>query len=183
MKTGLFVLLAIGASALPAGAQLALEVRGGGVVGNHAPAAAGLETVVGPAWAVALEQRVLPLASLYFGYSRSSFGCEQGFCTGREVTFTSQGLAAGARLHPRGLPWLRAGALYHGVDTRAEGASESRDAGPGFELATGFVIPLPGSASLLPGLAYRRHSSRGDDSSRPTSLLGAELALRVPLRR
>lgn len=183
MRTAPLVLLALAATALPARAQLALEVRGGGTIGNHAPAAAGLETVVGPAWAVALEQRVLPLASLYLGYSRSSFGCEQGFCTDRDVSFTSHGLAAGARLHPRGLPWLRAGALYHGVETRAEGASESREAGPGFEVAAGFVIPLPGPASLLPGLAYRRHSSRGDDASRPTSLLGAELALRIPLRR
>jgi hypothetical protein len=169
------------ALATPAAAQLSVEIRGGGAIGNHAPAAAGLETVAGLALSAAVEMSPVRFASLYAGYTRASFGCEEGFCTGRDVTFTSSGFGAGARLHLPRLPWVRAGVLYHALDTRADGGEHTADPGLGYELGAGATVPLSPRIRLLPGLVYRRHGTTTDGvgDTDTTSLLSAEVGLQI----
>ena len=170
--------LALGLGAGPAAAQLSVEIRGGGAIGNHLPAAAGLEPIPGPAFSVGLEYRAHPLASLYAAYSRAAFGCEQGFCTGREVTFSTSGPGAGVRLHAPRFPWVRLGAVRYGTGVDTDGISESVDPAIGFEAGAGASIPLAGRLRLLPGLYLR--SQPGDTR---TTLLGADLGLSASLGR
>lgn len=161
------------ATAAPAGAQLALEIRGGASVGNHAPAAAGLEKIPGPALSALVEYTTGQWGGVYAGFARASFGCEDGFCAGDEVAVTTQGFGAGVRLTLPLRSWLRLGGLFHNtrVDT-AEGEDRT-DPAPGYELGGGFAIPLTARFHLAPGVFYR--TQFGDQR---TTLLGADLGLR-----
>ena len=171
-------LVGLGLGAGPTAAQLSVEVRGGGAIGNHLPAASGLEPIPGPAFSVGLEYRVHPLASAYAAFSRAAFGCEQGFCTGREVTFTTSGPGAGIRVHAPRFPWVRLGAVRYGTGVDADGTSESVDPSVGYEAGVGVSVPLTGRLRLLPGLYLR--SQAGDMR---TTLLGADIGLAAALGR
>ena len=169
--------------AAPAAAQLAVELRAGGAIGNHEASAAGLETALGPSWGAALEYRLHPVASLYGAYTRATFGCEEGFCAPEGVRFTSSGVSAGARLHLPRLPWLRAGLLYHGVDADAGERAGTVDPGIGYEAAAGLTLPLTPRFAVLPALVYRHHAGTDAVSKPSTSMLGAELSVRLRLGR
>lgn len=173
----LALLLAI---AGPAWGQLSLELRGGGAIGNHEEAAAGLETVPGPVLGIGLEYGLLPMISAYAGYTRASFGCEEGFCAGADVTFTSSGGSAGIRLDPPLLPWVRAGLIYHTLSTDATGFDDTSDPVTGYEAAVGFTMPLAPRVQALPAVVYRRHPI--GDGSDDTTLVSAELGVRIRLR-
>lgn len=172
------LLLALSA---PASAQFSVELRGGGAVGNHQPAAAGLETGIAPAFSAAAEVRVHSLVSLYAGYSRASFGCEEGFCTDRDVTFTSSGIGSGLRLDPSGLPWLRTGLVYHGLEVQSADGTEDWDPGIGYEIGSGLSFSPGRRIHLLPGVSYRRHLATADGVEATTSLLIAEIGVRISL--
>lgn len=167
-------LLAIGlAPAAPAAAQVSVEGRVGGAVGNHVPAAAGLETLPGLSLTGLVEYAPVSSASIYAGYSRASFGCEEGFCTDDEVTITTQGFGAGVRVHHGRLPWLRAGALFYDSAISTSGGDHQNDAILGFEVGAGYDIPVYPRLAIVPGIYFR--SQPGDDR---TTVVGADVGVR-----
>lgn len=179
MKLSLLIVTAAFALlATPAAAQFAIEARGGAAVGNHVPAAAGLESIPGPSYAVQAEYQGWRNASIYVAVSRSSFGCEEGFCTDNTATVTTMGYGAGVRIHPARLPWVRAGAIMYDASVDAENGSEAVDASPGYEMGAGFTIPLGEAVRILPGAFIR--SQPGDER---TTVVGAEIGLQVSFGR
>jgi hypothetical protein len=164
----------------PTAAQsLAVELRVGGAVGNYSETDAGLEWVPGASFGGTVAVGVAPAVSAYAGFTRSSFGCEEGFCTGRDVTLTSQGVVVGARWQP-GIPWARAGFAWQTLDVESDGGDESVDGGPGFELGAGAAIPVAG-IQVTPGLLYRRHGTSSEVEEGFAAALLLEVGLRVPL--
>ena len=103
--------------ARPATAQLTLVAGGGFSVGNDEAAASRLEPRPQASFSLDAEYPATRVLSAYAGVSRAAFGCREGFCTDREVSFASAGADAGLRLHLPRLPWLRAGVLYHTLTT------------------------------------------------------------------
>jgi hypothetical protein len=172
-----FALLA--AAVTPAEAQLSAELRAGAAIGNHVPAAAGLQAKPGLALAGSVEYMAVPLASVYASYVRAAFGCDDGFCTDRDVTVVTRGVGAGVRLHRERLPWLRAGVLIYDAKVDADDRSGSVDAKLGFEVGAGWSVELRDGVSLLPGLFFRSQSS-----DQRTTVLGADLGVnvRIPWR-
>lgn len=167
MKAVFMALAAAAAMAVPAAAQrgIAVEVRGGAAAGNYAEAASDFEIAPQPSFGATVSYAATQLVSVYAGYSRSSFGCETGFCTGRDMTFTSQGIDAGVRLSLPVIasPWVRAGVVSHSLD--AEGGTEDGEAasGFGFEAGGGVEMRLGRRLSVTPGVRYVRYGSAGED--------------------
>jgi opacity protein-like surface antigen len=170
------------AATVPAFAQVSLELRAGGAVGNASPAVSGLGSEPGLALGVGAEVHAVGPVSVYAGYSRAGFGCERGFCAGQDVTFTSHGMAAGVRLHPGSVPWIRAGVLYHGLDTRSPAGSESGGAALGYEAGAGLTFALGRRLQVLPGVTYRRHDATSGDVDGHAALLSGEIGFRYRLR-
>lgn len=177
LRSALGALALLTLTAAPLRAQLAVELRGGAPVGNHAPAAAGLQLVPGAAFGAALEYRLARAISVYAAATQASFGCEEGLCTGQTVTFTTRGAGAGVRLHPAGLPWLRAGAIYYGTTAAtADGRDDAGDPALGYEAGAGVTLPLGQRVRLLPGAFL--HTQPGE---RRTTLVGAEVGVQLVL--
>ena len=64
--------------------RIAVEVRGGMSVGNHSESAAKLDVVPKPSFDAVLKVEVIPTLSVFGGFYRTTFGCEEGFCTERD---------------------------------------------------------------------------------------------------
>lgn len=173
LGAALALLLLVGAAPLTA-QTVRVELRAGAAVGNLSEADAGLDILPEPAYAAVLE--VEPVADLagYVGFTRSSFGCEEGFCEGRDVTVTSQGLVLGGRWSPRWV-WLRAGLAYQGVDVEGEGASDSGDAGLGVDLGAGVALDIGRGVELRPGITYLRHQANTDLGDGHVALLTLQI--------
>jgi hypothetical protein len=179
-RLALLPLLAAAAllAARPAAAQLTLEARAGFSVGNDEAAASRLEPRPRPAVSLGAEYAATRTLSVYAGVSRAAFGCEEGFCTDRDVSFSSTGADAGLRLHLPHLPWLRAGVLYHTLSTTTRAGPDpgesSSGQGFGYEVGAGVTIPLLRRVRLLPGLGYRTHSAASGDQ---VSIVSAEMGI------
>lgn len=158
--------------------RFGLEVRGGAAVGGYTATAAGLDVLPALAFGAVLETRVSGPFSAYLGFTRSSFGCEEGFCADRDVSLTSQGLVAGARWGP-GLPWLRAGLAFQSLRLTADDQEETSDVGVGWDLAGGLEIPVTDRFRLRPGLTYLRHAAATDQGDGHVALLALELGVAV----
>lgn len=139
----------------PANGQVAIEVRAGASVGNHVPAYAGFDLLPGLSLSGTAEVRPVSFASLYGTYSRSEFGCEEGFCTGGDVQMLTEGFGGGVRLHPRYLPWVRAGVVQYGTTVQTEAGESVAQPSMGYEAGTGFTIPFGRHVRLLPGVFLR----------------------------
>ena len=172
MRLGWMALAGLLAAAPAAGQTgLALEVRGGASAGNYAAAASDFEVAPKPAFGATLSYAVTPMIGVYAGYSRSSFGCDTGFCTDRDMTFTSAGVDAGVRLAlPLGpvSPWVRAGVVSHslGYDGTMENGETRQgdgDGSVGFEAGGGVQINLGRRLAVTPGVRYVRYGSAGED--------------------
>lgn len=173
--------LALGLSPATAAAQrFALELRGGAAVGSYTATAAALDVLPAPSFGAVLEARLSGPFSAYLGFTRSSFGCEEGFCAARDVSLTSQGLVAGARWDP-GLPWLRAGLAFQSLRLTADDQEETSDLGIGWDLAGGIEIPVARRFRLRPGLTYRRHAAATDQGDGEVALIALELGVAVGL--
>lgn len=145
-----------------AGAQaLRVELNGGAAIGNYTSSEAGLDVLPRPAYGVLVE--LWPTATLagYAGFTRSTFGCNEGFCTDRDVSMTSQGVVVGARWAP-GLPWVRAGLAVQGLTVQGEGGDDTADPGLGVEVAAGLDLPVWGQFRVRPGIRYLRHDASTD---------------------
>lgn len=185
------VFIALSAAALlagPARAQvpglrmdgLRVEVRAGASAGNYAGAASEFEVLPRAAWGASVAYEAIDRLAVYVGYSRAGFGCRTGFCTGREVEFTSQGLDAGVRFAlpvvPAAGPWVSAGIVHRTLRTDAEGATDADDAsGWGFSAGAGVEVPLGRRLSVTPGVRYVRHGAGDDDAA----MVVADVGLRI----
>jgi hypothetical protein len=176
----LAILAAVLSPASAVAQRFGLEVRGGGAVGSYTATAAGLDVIPALSFGAALETRVSGPFSAYVGLSRSSFGCEEGFCAGRDVSLTSQGLVAGARWGP-GLPWIRAGLALQNLRLTADGEEETSDLGVGWDLAGGIDVTLADRFHLRPGLTYLRHAAATVQGDGHVALLALELGVAVGL--
>ena len=166
-----------GTVAAPAAAQrFAAELRGGAAIGNYTETGAGLDLVPGPSLAVTVELRFTELFSAYAGINRSGFGCNEGICTGRDVSLTSQGATVGARL-TRGLFWGRAGVAVQALRQSSDVATETSDPGIGWDLAGGVEVPVGRGFLLRPGLTYLRHQVPIDDVDAHAALLAVEVGI------
>lgn len=160
--------------------QLAVELRAGASVGNYTETAAGLELLPAPSFAVVLETGLTGSLSGYAGFTRSTFGCEEGFCADRDVSLTSQGLILGGRWDG-GLPWVRAGLAVQSLRLSAEAQAETSDPGVGWDLAAGVTLPVGRRLRLRPGLTYLRHEAATGQGDGHVAVLALEVGLVVGL--
>ena len=165
---------------VPAAAQaLTAELRAGGAVGNYSESGAGLELVPGPSFGAQVELEVVEDVSAYAAFNRSTFGCEEGFCTDLDVSMTSQGFTLGARWSPW-LAWVRAGLALEGLDVETEGeGTTSSDPGLGLDLGAGLSLDLGRRMELRPGVAYRRHAASDATGDGHVAVVTGELGFAV----
>lgn len=185
VRVAVGVLLGIAAASPAAGQRrMAVEVRGGAGVGNHAPAASDLGFAPGPSCGATVSYPAAPRVQVYAGYSRTGFGCEDGFCAGRGMTFTSRGVDAGVRvsLPAAASPWVRAGLVRHAL--HASPALDDVDprsgkvaSGVGIELGGGAELRLGRTLAVTPGVRYVRYGG-GDDG---VAVLVGDVGLRIRL--
>jgi Outer membrane protein beta-barrel domain len=181
MRAMLLALSAAAVLAAPAQAQLrglAVEVRGGASVGNYAVAASDFEVLPQPSFGASVSYAATERIAVYAGYSRSSFGCETGFCADRDVSFTSQGLDAGVRysLPVIAGPWVSAGIVRHSVDTDSDGTMSASASGFGFSAGAGVELGLGRRLSVTPGVRYVRYGSSDDHG---VAMLVGDVGLRI----
>jgi hypothetical protein len=165
----------------PAAAQgVVVELSAGGAVGNYTETGAGLDLVPGPAFGARVELWAMPTLAGYAGVTRATFGCEEGICTGRDLSLTSQGLVVGAQWSP-GIPWVRAGVAFQGLTIRDPDVEESFDPGLGFELSAGADVPVWGRFRVRPGIVWLRHDASTDLGDGHVSLLALQLGVAMEL--
>lgn len=169
------------AAAAPVSAQrFSAELRVGGAIGNYTQTDAGLDIVPAPAFAATVEVGLTESVAMYVGVNRSSFGCEEALCSGRDVSLTSQGVLVGARFSP-GFAWARAGIAIQALRVASDAAVETSDPAIGQELAVGASIPVGRNFEVRPGLTYLRHGASTDEGDDHVTLLALELGLAMAL--
>lgn len=174
----LSALPALAAGPAGAAAQAAVEVRGGAAIGNHTPAAAGLETVPGPSFGIAAHLGLTPWLDGYATYGRSDFGCEEGFCVDRGVTVATTAIGGGARIYPVPLLWVQGGVVRFGATIRSDTGEDEDPPHLGYEAGAGLRIPLGARLAFVPGFVYRA----GFEAAGRTAVLVGEVGLRLRLR-
>lgn len=162
----------------PAAGQTSAEVRGGVAVGGHSGTAAGMEMVPSAAFDVLVLRQVTPLFRIYGGLTRTSFGCEEGFCLDLNPTVTGTHGVVGAEAQVA-KAWGRLGILFGKTEV---GDQDDADMGPGIQLAAGFVVGT-GRVQILPGLSYRWMSAKTPAVSEHAIALGADVGIRIGLGR
>ena len=174
----LLLVVAITAMATrPAAAQrYTVELRGGAAIGNYTETGAGLDIAPGPSFAATAELRFTELVSAYAGINRSSFGCEEGLCTGGDVTLVSQGATAGVRL-TRGRLWGRVGAAVQVLRQESDVRTVTSDPGIGWDLAAGVEVPVGRGFLVRPGLTWLRHQTPDDTIDGHASVLALEVSV------
>ena len=169
-------------AAAPASAQLELELRGGAGAGSYGATSAGFQVVPQPAGSAALSWTFRRGAAAYAGYSLARFGCErEGFCSGVDPVFTSQGVDAGVRLElPAGI-WARGGLVLHSLSGESPAGEESTDAALGIGAGAGIGLRLGDRLTLTPGVGYTRYGAPGPAGDHPVAIVTADLGLRISL--
>jgi hypothetical protein len=169
------------ACALPARAQLTLEVRGGAAIGAYEATEAGRQDVPGPSFGATVGYAFTPRLEAFAGYSRDAFGCEEGFCAGVDPTFTRSGAEAGLRVQLPARLWVRAGLAAHKLSVSSGAPGGDRDSGPaaGVRLGAGFGIPLGPRLSVTPGIEYSRFTTDLDEGSHGVGVVVGSVGLRV----
>lgn len=161
--------------------QVGVEIRGGMSIGKHSESAAAMELAFKPSFDVVLKTQVIPTLSAYGGYYRTAFGCEEGFCTGRDITIVGNHGALGAQWIPDlpqlalG-PWLRGGLLVGTTRAGTDGASPN--IGIGLEISAGLQRDF-GRWSALPGVSYRYLTANTASSSAYAVALSAHLGIEI----
>lgn len=137
------------------------ELHAGVSVGSHSASAAALDIVPKISMDVVFKRRVHPSWSAFGGYYRTAFGCEEGFCTGLDLSIVGNHGVLGAEWTPEltwltGDPWLRAGLLFGFTEAGTRG--DAPQFGPGIDVGAGGIVSF-GRLLLLPGFSYRRLSA------------------------
>ena len=112
----------------PVEAQIYAEVRGGTAVGSHTATAAAMELEPGLSVAGLISLQTSGALGLYAGFVRTQFGCSNGFCTDRDITFAGNDARLGLSLSRGGLGcrWAYSMAEPEPMETSLMAASESR---------------------------------------------------------
>lgn len=160
--------------------RFGVELRAGASVGSYTETGAGLEILPSPSFAVVLEARLTESLAGYAGVTRSTFRCEEGFCSDRDVSLTSQGLILGGRWW-RGLPWVRAGLALQSLRLSTDTQAETSEPGIGWDLAGGVEIPVGRRVRIRPGLTYLRHQAATEQGEGHVAVLALEVGLVVGL--
>ncbi len=161
----------------PVAAQRVIgEVRLGTTVGSHTATSAGLELLPGPSIGVLVELSAMGPLGVYVGLVQTTFGCDSGFCTDRDVVITGRSASGGIALR-RGSGWTRLGLLYGVVQPDTQSSSS---AGLGLDGSVGFEFRV-GRVNLSPGIVLRRHNGGGAPDSERAVSLGIELGLALLL--
>ncbi len=131
------------------------EVRGGLTIGSHSASAAALDVAPSVSFDLVLRRQVTGRFAAYGGFFRTSFGCEEGFCTDRDVVIVGNHGALGVEWGSGG-PWVRAGVLVGSTEGRSGmvASGSSPKLGVGVHAAAGLTIGM-GRFRFLPGLSYR----------------------------
>lgn len=156
-----------------------VEVRAGMSIGSHSASAAALEIVPKPSFDVVVKSEVIPTVSAFGGYYMTAFGCEEGFCTKRDLSVVGNHVALGAQWAPHlprllFQPWVRAGVLYGTTEAGTEG--ESPSAGIGADFGVGLEASV-GRIFVLPGVSYRYLSANTESSTAEAVALSFHLGL------
>ena len=133
------------------------EVRTGLTIGSHSRSGAALDVVPRVSVDVVVKREVAPELSVFGGYFRTAFGCEEGFCAGADLTVVGNHGALGAEWAPplswvRGQPWLRAGLLFGSTEVGMAG--DDPQFGPGILVGIGATGSL-GGLLFMHGVSYR----------------------------
>jgi len=160
-----------------AAAQFQAEVRGGLTVGSISGSAAALDIAPLLSYDVIVKRQVMPSVSVFGGFFRTAFGCEEGFCTGRDITVVGNHGALGAEWGG-GLPWVRLGALFG--TTRAGTEGEAPEAGVGIHAAAGLNVGS-GRLRFLPGVSYRWLSANTPSSTDHAVALALDLGFGIAI--
>ena len=156
-------------------AQFQAEVRGGLTVGSHSASAAALDIAPAMSFDLVVKRQMLPSMAIYGGFFRTSFGCEEGYCKGREILVVGSHGALGAEWSG-GVPWIRAGLLYG--TTEAGTLGEAPEAGIGIHTAAGLSIGS-GRFKFLPGVSYRWLSASTASASDHAVALALDLGFGI----
>lgn len=133
------------------------EVGTGLTIGSHSRSGAALDVVPRVSVDVVVKREVAPDLSVFGGYFRTAFGCEEGFCTGADLTVVGNHGALGAEWAPAlsrlpGKPWLRAGLLFGSTEVGTAG--DAPEFGPGVLVGIGATGSL-GRLLFTHGVSYR----------------------------
>lgn len=157
--------------------QTHAELRGAYTIGSHTATAAGLEMVPAISFEVLASRQISPLFSVYGGYARTSFGCEEGFCVDLNPKITGNHGVLGAQAH-KAWAWARLGVLFGKTEVGSGG--EAPDMGPGLHIAVGGLVGT-GRFQLLPGVSYRWMAASIPSSSDHAIALGLDVGVRYRL--
>lgn len=160
----------------PAHAQISVEFKNALTVGNHTATRAAFELEPAYSFEILVAKRVGPIATLYAGYSQTSFGCAEGFCEGRDVTVSGSHGTVGVEVN-KGLSWLRFGLLF-GTTTVNE-TSEGVKSGVGFRGGAGVTFPMS-RLRIRPGVSYSWMSANSADRDDHATALSLELGIAWP---
>ena len=153
--------------------EMQAELRAGLTVGSHSRSAAGLDIAPALSFDVTVRRQMWPRIALFAGYSRTAFGCEEGYCADQDVSVTGNHAALGAEWGSGG-PWVRLGLLLGAVDAGADGDPSSF--GVGVLGAAGLRIGT-GRMQFMPGLSYRWMSASATSESAGAVALALDLGL------
>lgn len=177
-KSARIVLAALAGAALTpaaATAQIQAEVRGGLTVGSHSASAAALDIAPAISFDVVVKRQMIPALAIFGGFFRTAFGCEEGFCTDREILVVGNHGALGAEWSG-GVPWVRAGLLFG--TTRAGTEGETPEIGAGIHASAGLSIGS-GRFRFLPGVSYRWLSASTASASDHAVALALDLGFGI----
>ena len=152
----------------PAAGQIQVEARGGLTVGSHSLSGAALDIVPAVSLDVMVRRQIVESISVYGGFIRTSFGCEEGFCVDQEPSITVVGNhgVLGAEWAPAGMsesparPWVRLGVMFG--STKAGTLGHDPNPGIGIHGAAGLSVGS-GQFRFLPGVSYRWMSANQED--------------------
>ena len=178
IRTNVATAAALAASALTPGwaaAQIQAEVRGGLTVGSHSASAAALDIAPSMSFDVVVKSQMMPSIAVFGGFFRTAFGCEEGYCTDRDIMVVGNHGALGAEWS-RGAPWIRAGLLFGTTQAGTEG--EPSKPGIGMHAAAGLAIG-GGRFRFLPGVSYRWLSASTASASDHAVALALDLGFGI----
>jgi hypothetical protein len=171
-----FLLLFALFSIEPAEGQTFIEVRNGLTIGSHTATGAGLEVEPAYSFEVLAARRFGSSMSVYGGYSRTKFGCAEGFCSGRDVKVTGSHATVGLEL--RKGPWVRFGLLFG--TTRVGTQGDAAEAGLGFRAGTGFAFGMR-RLRIRPGISYSWMSANTSSRKDHAIAVSLELGVGIPV--
>jgi hypothetical protein len=157
--------------------RLGFETRAGVSVptGALSRGQRGLVTRIGISKGVAGLLRVHPSVSIFGGWSRHGFDCDETSACSPDSEISSSGPEVGARIvlphRTKAVPWLRAGVTFHRFRYVLDGIEAVSDRSAGVDFGGGVDFSLGRFFTFTPGLRFGYYES---DLDMATFNTGAE---------